>query len=165
MAWSGQEGLYNAIVVKLRADTVANGLVALTLHDASNPEKYRIARDKPSKVNETPFLGVKIERSVPLDDDGVSMVQKARVSFRCYANAELTSIKIADRMDNLLQGVAERLVLGGNRGYLDFSDSVISNRNTEWKGHGITAFDNDLSVWTTLVEADVIWLDGSCPTP
>mgnify|MGYP000682543477 CR=1 FL=1 len=157
---TAQEKFVAAIATKLRADTGADSLVALTKHDASNPNQFRISRDKKVGKGETPFLGVLIFQSVPLMDDGPSHVQKARVYFRCYATEELTTIQIADRMEHLLHGRDEQQSPGlTNVGYYDVSDSSISNRQTRWKGRSEPDFDDDTDVYMVLIEAEMIWVD------
>jgi len=158
----GQEKLLAAIVTKLRTDTGSGSLVDLTGHLSSDPNSYRILRDKPPKVAEVPFLGVQITQSVPLSETA-TYLQVARVYFACYAGDALTSIKIADRIEHLLHGRAEDASAGTNRGYYDFSNQYISNRQTRFKIRSEPDFDEKTDVWTTVVEADVIWLDVPCP--
>ena len=163
----GQKALLKAIADKLRSDTGAGSLVELTKHDASDPNKYRIARQKPVKKADTPFLGISIFQSVPVSDDGVSHQQRARVHFRRFGAKELTAIEIADRMDTLLHAKTEQAAAptgktGTNVGYLDFSNTSISNQQTRWKNRDEPDFDDDDDVWIVLVEADLIWVDEPC---
>ena len=159
---NGQKNLVNAIATKLRADTGVGSLVTLTGHDVTDANEYRIGRDMPAKKAMKPYLGIKVFQSVPLSEDGPSHVQTARIHFRCYSTKELTSIQIADRIEHLLHGRTEQAVDGANLGYLDFSDSNISNRQTRWKSRDTQDYDDETEVWTTVVESDVIWVDEAC---
>jgi hypothetical protein len=163
----GQENLNQAIVEKLRADTVATiGLVALTGHDQSKAEGFRIARQTPPVKSRLPFLGVSIFTSIPLMDSDVSQLQRARVHFRCYGAKELPAIKLADRMEHLLHGRAEDVSVGTNRGYYDFSNSEVSTRSTRFKNRDLPDFDDDVDAWNVLVEADLVWIDEpGCTQP
>jgi hypothetical protein len=160
---AGQVELYAAIVTKLGTDTVAGGLVELTLHSTVNAEARRIGRDKPIKKGQVPFLGVFVFQSRPLSSDGVIRLQQARVIFKCNAAEELTAMRIADRMDFLLQAKTQEDAVGGtNRGYYDFSDSNISNRSTVWAGRSVQDFDDKTDVWAIEVSADLIWIGERC---
>lgn len=155
MAW---EILADKIVSKLKTDTGTGSLVALTGHDETKQNGFRIARDTPTVVGRTPFLGVKITTSRPLMDSDATSIQLARVVFAAYATDELTSMKIADRVNALLAPRDD-----GNRDYYDFSDGDLSNRSTRFKLRSAATFDMKLNVWTSTVEADVIWDKSNCP--
>lgn len=160
---NGQANLLNALVTKLRADTGAGSLVTLTGHVASDPNKYRIGRDRPQKKGQAPYLGVAIFQSVPLSADGPSHVQIARIHFRSYSTKELTSIAIADRIEQLLHARTEQAVIAmTNVGYYDFSDGAVSTRQTRWKNRDGQDFDDETDTWVTVVEAEVIWVDEPC---
>lgn len=159
----GQEKLGKAIAEKLRTDTGAGSLVALTNHDASTVGGYRIAADQPQKKGDKPFLGFRIFQSFPLSPDGPTHVQKARIHFRAYSTKRLTSIQIADRIDHLLHARDEQVTFGTNVGFYDFSSSDISNRQTRWRSRDEVDFDDGLDIYMTLVEAELIWIDESCP--
>lgn len=157
---AGQAQLVLGIINKLRSDTGAGSLVELTNHDSSSPSGYRIMRDRPPTKGKVPFLGIRIQQSVPLMEDGPSQVEQARVYFSCYSTNDLTAIKIADRLEELLHDTLSST----NRGYYDFSTSDISNRQTRWKNRDVPDFDDDTDVWTVLVEADLIWVGSPCGT-
>lgn len=161
---NAQVNLLGAIVDKLRADTGVDSLTDLTNHVDSNPREYRIGRTLHKAKAKFPFLAVSVFQSVPLIDDGPSFIQEARIHFRCYSTEELTALKIGDRMEDLLHA---RSVSPSetNRGYLDFSNADISNRQTRWKSRDLPDFDDDNDVYVVLVEADIIWLDEPCPSP
>jgi hypothetical protein len=151
----------NAVVATLRGDTGAGSLVTLTGHASG---KIRIARDKPIVKAATPFLGVLALETVPVSDDGPSQIMQSLVQFRCYSTSELTAIRLSDRMSHLLHARDEQSVSGQtNRGYYDFSDSNVSNRQTRWKSTSFPDHDSDVDVWTVTVEASVLWVDNPCP--
>lgn len=150
----GQQKLYTAIVTKLRLDTGAGSLVALTGHTATD---LRIARDKPPKKGITPFLGVSIFFTVPLIEDGPTQVRESSVHFRSYAGKELTALQIADRMEELLHDITD------NTGYYSFSDANVSTRQVRFKSRTAPDFDDDVEVCTITIVASIIWVDAPCP--
>jgi len=153
----GQENLIQAIIAKLLTDIAAGGLVELTGNDDAS-EKFRIARGNPIQVGDTPFLGVMIFQSVPLIGSTATHVQKARVYFRAWAAKDLTAIKIADRLEDLLHDRTG----ASNLGYYDFSSDEISNRMTRFKQRDLAVHDDDKDVFMILIQADVIWVDEPC---
>jgi len=152
----GHANLNRAIADRLRADTGAGSLATLTQHDAADPNEYRIGRDKPMKGAKTPYLGISVFQSIPLIDNGPSETQLARIHFRSYSRDALTSMQIADRLEHLLHS------RGSNTSYLDFSDERITTQQVQFKRREDEDFDDKIDAWTSLVEADVIWLDEPC---
>lgn len=158
---AGQQNLNKAITDKFRADSGdPSYLVELTGHSATN---LRIGRNQPVSKGESPFLGISIFTTTPVSADGPSHVMLSRVHFRAYSAVELTAMKIADRLDDLLHARAEQVAGRTNVEFYDFSDSNISNRQTRWKNRDVSDFDDDTDVWMVLVEAELIWLDTPCP--
>jgi hypothetical protein len=150
------KNLYKAIIDKLRTDNSgADSLVTLTSYSVSN---YSIARDAPIVKERTPFLGVKITLSVPLMGDGATTrLQTAEVELVAHARSELTSLKIADRLEYLVHEVQTT-----DLQYYDFSDSNVSNRQTMFKSREAPYFDDKTDVWSVQVTLDVIWINQSC---
>ena len=161
-----QEKLYKAIVEKLRTDTGSGSLVELSGHDATSANGYAIGRSKPNVAERLPYLGVKILQSLPLVEGGsVTHVQRARISFLCSAESELTAIRLADRIEKLLHWkVEDDAARKPATGYYDFSNTDISTRSVRFKSRTPEPdFDEDSDVWTDAVEADVIWVSQPCP--
>ena len=151
-----QKNLLKEIVETLRTDAV---LVSLTNHDETKPRGFRIAGDEPPVKGRTPFLGVEVILSVPLMDSDVPQMQNAQIGFNCYSTKKLTSADIADRVEFLLQDKSGE----ANTGYYNFSGGSISNRMTRFKNREGAVFDDKTDVWTSIVEAVVIWVDKTCP--
>lgn len=157
----GQESLLSAIVTRLRQDTSgASSLVTLTGHSSSKEDGLRIGRDKPPVKGRLPYLGVKVFTSTPLISTGdVPSLQVARVHFICYAAEELLAIKLADRLEVLLNSDNS----SPNRAYLDFSGASVRNAMTRFKSRSEYDFNESTDTYSQLVEADVIWDVNACP--
>jgi len=155
-----QKQLIKQVIDKLRTDSgAADRLVELTKHRTN---RIRIGRDKAPRKDHTPYLGVMVMSSVPINES-VTSVQTARVRFTAYARDELTVFDIADRIEILLDDES-----GTNISYYDFSGSSsgeVSTRSTRFKTRAEPEFDEDTDVWSILVEADVIWASKPCPLP
>jgi len=147
-----QKLLIKQILTTLRSDTT---LCSLTGHSSTN---IRIARDSPPVKARTPFLGVSIFDSFPLLVVDVSNLQRARVWFNCYAAVELTVIDIADRVENLFHTNS-----ANNTNYYDFSGGGVSTRMTLFRSRKRTEYDDKTDVWSTLLQADAIWVNSACP--
>ena len=156
-----QEKLVLSIVTKLRADTGSGSLVDLTGHTSS---KHHISRGRPKVAERSPFLGVVINESVPLVPMSITHLQKARVHFWCSAKSELTAIRIADRLEALLDWKVEDDGARSPVGFYDFSSDPngIQNRSTRFKNRDEPIHDADTDSWEILVEADLVWLDQPC---
>lgn len=152
-----QEKLLKQVVEKLRTDAT---LVSSTGHDPTKSNGYRIARYEPPVKGRLPFLGVEMFISTPLMLSDVPQLQVSRFYFHCYASSELTSIRIADRMEALLN--PEEAVSTANTEYYDFSGTDVSNKMTRFKRRE-REFDEDTDSWNDIVEADIIWLNQPCP--
>ena len=150
------KNLYKAIIAKLRADSSgADSLVSLTDYSTSN---YSIARDAPIVKERTPFLGVRINISVPLMGDGATTrLQTAEVELVSHARSELTALKLADRLEYLVHEVQT-----SETQFYDFSDTNVSNRQTMFKSREAPYFDDKTDVWSVQVTLDVIWINQSC---
>jgi hypothetical protein len=161
---AAQEKLNLAIVTKLRADTGAGSLVALTNHDPTgSPPDFRIGRLQPLVAGKGEYLGVRVAQSKPLMGEDVTSMQLAMVDFYCMARVELTSIKIADRMESLLHDEIGNPSTP-NTGYYDFSDTEISTRSTRFVNRLSAELDDeDTDVWTTMIRAEVVWVGNPCP--
>jgi len=148
-----QELLLGQLAIKLRTDTGAGSLVTLTGHTII---KLRIARDRPPIKGDKPFLGITIVDSLPMLGPDVTHLQRSIVRFKCYAAVELTSIKLADRIEFLLHD-------SDPTSFYDFSGNGISNRMTRFRQRFDREHDEDTDVWNSMVDANLIWLDTSCP--
>jgi len=155
-----QKQLIKQVVEKLRTDTGgADRLVELTKHRAN---RIRIGRNFAPRKDNTPYLGVSITASTPINENA-TFIQTARLRFNVYARTELTAFDIADRIEVLLDDES-----GTNKSYYDFSGSLVgevSTRSSRLKERSEPELDNDTEVWNIFVEADVIWASSPCPTP
>jgi len=149
-----QEKLNKAIADVLRADTGAGSLVELTGH---TPTNIRIARDTPPVKGMKPFLGFRIGPSVPLNNE-TTFLQESRVEFCCCSTQELTAMRIADRLEELVHNTTPA-------SYWNFSNGDISNRSTRFANRGKSMHDEDTDVWTVQVDLDLIWYGQPCPVP
>jgi len=154
MAWVGQEKLYKAIIAELRSDTGAGGLVPLTGYTATN---LSIGRETPVVKGRTPYLSVLIARSAPMIGVDVTKLQRATVEFRAIDTSELTAIRIADRLEELLHASDD------NVGYWDPSNDDISCRQSRFRNRVGPMYDEDTDTWDLLVEASLIWVGTPCP--
>ena len=153
---AGQEKLYKAVIDKLRADTGAGSLVTLTGHTAAEPH---IARQFPKVRERTPFLAVWVARSLPLIGADATAVQNAVVDFVAYDKDELTAIRIADRVEELLHAKT----LDANLGYWNPSNSTVSVRQTRFMERRGPDFDQETDTYDVLVEAALVWVGQPCP--
>jgi len=154
MAWVGQEKLNKAIVAELVSDA---SLVTLTEHSAT---VLHIGRDTPLVKGRTPFLGVRVASSVPLVGVEVTKLQNATVEFRAIgegAAGELTAIKIADRLEELLHAA------DNNRSYWDPSDTAVRCYGSRFLSRAGQMYDEDTDTWEVLVRAALIWIGVPCP--
>ena len=152
------KNLITALITKLRDDTGAGSLVALTGHNGTT---IRIARDQPPMKERLPFLGVAVFVSMPLIGPDATHVKQSRLHFRVYDRIEIGAHDIMDRVDTLLDDKTS----DANTGYYDFSTTDISIRQNRWVSRKESIFDEEKEVWEGLVEADVIWVNETCPSP
>lgn len=155
---AGYEKLISAVVTKLQADTGAGSLVTLTGHTSA---ESHIARSKPLVEKRSPFIGVSAY-GTPFMGPDVTTVKRSVVIFEICANgsgAELTVLRICDRLEYLLDGPSPAT----NRSYYDFSDASINTKQVRLKSRGNTYFDEELDVWAAVVDANVIWIGEPCP--
>ena len=155
-----QKQFIKQLVEKLRTDSGGAGrLVELTKHRTN---RIRIGRDMAPRKDHTPYLGVAVMSSIPVNEAATS-VQVARVRFISYAREELTAFDIADRIETLLDDAS-----GTNRSFYDFSGSSageVSTRSSRFKTRGEPDLDAKTEVWSIFIEADVIWDASTCPSP
>jgi hypothetical protein len=147
-----EENLYSAIVTKLQADTGSGSLVALTGHTGSN---IRIARFRPKQLPSLPFLGIWIADTSRAIEDGPGVIYSSLVFFTSYSKDDLTSIKLSDRIQVMLESAEKSGT--SNRGFLDFSDSKICNYSTRFLGREPKDYNDERDVWNLLIQASVVW--------
>ena len=152
---AGKLELVKQVIDTLRTDTGAGSLVSLTTHTGIAPNGIRIARDSPPVKRRVPFLGVRVETTLPLIGVDATMVKKSRIAFRCYSTNEILAEQIADRVEELLD---VRTGLDSAIGYYNFSGSDISVRMSRWANRVGADFDEETDVWNSVVGADVIWV-------
>lgn len=152
-----QKQLLKQIIEKLRTDSGSSDrLVELTKHRSN---RIRIGRDTQARKDNTPYLGVMIFQSIPINNS-TTFMQFSRLYFCAYSRDELTAISIADRIETLLDNES-----GTTRSYYDFSGSSageVRTRSTRFKGRLEPEFEDKTEVWTIKVEADVIWDTSPC---
>jgi len=149
--------LIGNIATILRADTGVGSLVALTKHNTTK-KILRIARDSPDVKGMVPFLGIFLQQSVAVQPD-VTRLQVARIHFRCYSSDEMVSVDIADRMESLLK----QDDTDTERTYLNFTGNGVKNLSTLLRPRTGARFDDDTDIWLSSVQADVYWIDATCP--
>lgn len=127
-----------ALLTKLRTDTGAGSLVALTGHTSS---AQRIVWAPKRVVAQYPALGVHIQAAIPLNKE-VTTYQTYFVHLTAYGKREPDAIRIADRVERLFHNVG-----GSNRSYYDFSGSTIAVKSTRFVRRTQIKYDNDLDHW------------------
>jgi len=157
MAMAKQKQLIKQICEKLRTDSgSADALVTLTNHRA---DRVRIGRHLQPRKDHTPYLGVEISSSIPMNNQ-VTCMQKARVHFHAHARSELTAFDIADRIETLLDNES-----GAPQAYYDFSGSGFGEvrvADSRLKERNAPEFNGKTEVWTIIIEADLIWSTQPC---
>jgi hypothetical protein len=135
--------LTKAIVDRIRQDSV---LADLTTHSDGD---IRIARDDIITKPKCPFLGIGLNPTYPLVPNAVTELQRGWVLFRAYSKDDVTCIRIADRVSDLLHAVGDR--------YLDFTNNDILNSSTVFKSRLAKTFNAAIDTWFEVVKAEVIW--------
>ena len=157
MAMPKQKKLLKQLIDKLRPDSGSSDtLITLTQH---RDDRIRIGRYMQPRKDHTPYLGVEINNSIPMNNV-VTQLQKARIHYCAHSRNELTAFDIADRIEQLLDNQD-----GAAHSYYDFSGSshgdvrVLDHRLRE---RNAPEFNGKTEVWTIVVEADCIWSTQPC---
>ncbi len=146
------EDFYNALMTALRAD---GPLISLTGNTATD---IKIGRAMPITTLKKPYLGIAID-STPFIGSDVTHVQKSIVQFQCCGN-ELTSIRIADRIEVLLHDKGNP---SANLRHFDFSSDDITVKMCSFMSRISPKFTYTVDVWVSIVTASVIWHNQKCP--
>lgn len=159
---TGHYRLIEAIVKKLES---FNRLILLTGHKITDGDgqEFHIAEDVFDSTSRTPFIGVGIDRDLPLNSVAPHagwLRSRVRICAYDKSDAGVKATLILDYISYLLR-LADH-DMDRNRRFLDFTNESIQNRETRFISRTGVTHDDGRDVWEGKIVLEVIWLDRSC---
>lgn len=163
-------GLMEALAIQLASDTGAGSLVALTGHNATNPDRgIRIGRMKPPLRERSPYVGIALRSSRLPSADDVDVIKQGRFTLTtnvCGDTADLTVLRIGDRIEGLLKGEVGPSAPGGvppASWYWDISSPEVRVLSLRFFSRSRIFEEDDTDIRSQNILADVIWHCVPCP--
>ena len=160
MSSFGEYRLVEAIVNKLQS---IDNLVDLTKHGLSleYTKEFKIGAANPNVKARTPFLGVSIVRTDPLNMSAPHTGWlRSRVKLCAFSRDELVSTLILDAVMD--QVITQTHDMSANRGYLNFTNNHITNSGTIFIRRDELEFNDGQDYYESTIHLEVIWLDQPC---
>jgi len=159
MIGQGEYRLVEAIVEELTSHT---RIRELTGHTDQDP---RIAEEYPNVQAKTPFIGVRVHRTSPMNSNApMTGLRRSQVKICAYSKEQLDSIHIIDYVEALALGTHSSLE--ANRRYWDISNDYIQNPMTTYiQRHTLMPVEDYRDTWENSIMIEIIWIDKTCTPP
>lgn len=160
MSLYGEYRLIEAIVTKFQEIL---DLVNLTQDQLSADygKEFKIGAISPNIKGRTPYLGVGIDRTTPMNTQSQHTGWLRSVVKICaFSRDELVSTLIGDAIINeVIHKVHD---MSPNRAYLNFSNDHITNSSTVFIRRSGIEFNDGQDYYESTIHLEVIWLDRPC---
>lgn len=167
---AGDLEFITAVLSVLRTDVGLGGLVELSGHDPTNPDRgVHIGTALPDLRERYPYIGLEVYSDRLFFDGSVPQCKKSRLIFKissCGDTAQYDIVRIGDRLEGIFGGEVgpDAPAEVPNNYFLDFSNEYLTVKSTGFFSRSKIFEQDDSDIRWQNIRFDVIWCRVPCGT-